>query len=523
MEVICQSSKLLYSAYHLVRAYWPDRAVSSQVAQEQACAVLVRGEELPGDGHTLQADGIRELYLALRDAAGRELPWGMLTGVRPVKLASAWLADHPNAGAGEQTCTNGQPCTNEQYNAGLEDFVKWFRQERFVSREKAELAYRIALREQQIIQDVLQGGRKERIIPGQNTGYSLYIGIPFCPSVCSYCSFSSGAIDRYADRVEPYLEALCREMQQKADAMRAQGMPYPVTVYIGGGTPTSLSERQLDRVLTKAEEAFAISAGLAEGRIREYTVEAGRPDSITPEKLRIIREHGVTRISVNPQSMQPKTLERIGRKHTVQQIREAFDSARREGFDNINMDLIAGLPGETVEDVRDTLRQIRAMHPDSLTVHSLAVKRSSAIGIAHKIAGKAKATQGMTPEQKTAGTSRAAQDMTPEPAAGHADIAQMIALCAQAADDMGMQPYYLYRQKSIAGNFENTGYAVPGREGLYNILMMEEVQSIAGCGAGASSKTVTQEGQGSRIVRTENVKNIDDYIRKYEKTGGEPC
>ena len=474
IRVICSSNQIIYYAYHLVKAFYPDREVTSEVNPCQETPVRLEGEVVLD-----RVDGERSLYESLRNLTGQDLPWGMLTGVRPTKLASGWLREHPKA----------------KQQSGMEEFAEWFGRERFVSREKAELAYRIAWKERELSPEDF---RSRKYLPG----WRLYIGIPFCPSICSYCSFSSGAIGKYRDRVDPYLDALFNEMRQKKE-----GFGIPSTVYIGGGTPTSLETQQLKRLLDEADSVFGIAEGLACGVIREYTVEAGRPDSITRDKLEVLRQHGVTRISINPQSMQPKTLQAIGRSHSVEQVREAFRMAREMGFDNINMDLIMGLPGETNEDVRDTLRQIREMGPDSLTVHSLAIKRSSAMGIAKKLSRREESGQ---PADLQEGD-------------GPSDISRMIRDAYDCAGEMGMEPYYLYRQKSIAGNFENIGYARPGKEGLYNILIIEELQSIIGCGAGSSTKIVSEEeipnparnGQMTHMIRSENVKNIEEYILRF--------
>ena len=315
-------------------------------------------------------------------------------------------------------------------------------------------------------------------------GFSLYVGIPFCPSVCSYCSFSSSPIDVWRDRVDGYLDALIREL--KALGEMAAGRR-PDTVYIGGGTPTTLEPEQMDRLLKAVTEYFDLSHTL------EFTIEAGRPDSITEEKLRVIRRYPVTRISVNPQTMQQKTLDLVGRKHTVQDVVEAFHMARRLGFDNINMDLIAGLPGETAADMQDTLRQVEALHPDSLTVHALAIKRAARFG-----------QEGRTAQL-------------------HSEITQMIEDASECARGMGLKPYYLYRQKNIAGNFENVGYAEVDKAGIYNILIMEEKHTILAAGAGASTKILlkepirTENGKEIGLVRIENVKNITEYISRIDE------
>ena len=501
ISVTCRDSRILYNAYHLVKAFFPEEEASGRIDEGQMSRICVNRE------NAITAEDIRELYTILKDMTGRDLPWGMLTGVRPVKLASAWLEEQRAACPASDSRSEYLSPDQEK-----EAFVKWFYEDRFVSRQKAELAYNVALKEREILQHILPSSGA--VLPGRSDpadkgyqaagpaldeSFSLYISVPFCPSVCSYCSFSSGSISAYEDRVDSYIDALSAEMEEKAARFfsGSSGNIYPTTVYIGGGTPTSLSPGRLEKLMERADAAFGIKEGLSNGSIREYTVEAGRPDSITEEKLEVIKRFGATRISVNPQSMQQKTLDMIGRKHTVEQVEEAFCLARRMGFDNINMDLIAGLPGETNRDVRDTLDKIKALDPDSLTVHSLAVKRASAIGIALRT-GRETNTGGVP------------------------DISDMIEDARIAAAAMGMEPYYLYRQKSIAGNFENTGYAKPGKEGLYNILIMEEVQSIIACGAGASAKMVTvnpvpnpeRGGKDTLIVRTENVKNIDEYIKR---------
>ena len=288
----------------------------------------------------------------------------------------------------------------------------------------------------------------------------------------------------WRDRVDGYLDALIREL--KALGEMAAGRR-PDTVYIGGGTPTTLEPEQMDRLLKAVTEYFDLSHTL------EFTIEAGRPDSITEEKLRVIRRYPVTRISVNPQTMQQKTLDLVGRRHTVQDVVEAFHMARRLGFDNINMDLIAGLPGETAADMQDTLRQVEALHPDSLTVHALAIKRAARFG-----------QEGRTAQL-------------------HSEITQMIEDASECARGMGLKPYYLYRQKNIAGNFENVGYAEVDKAGIYNILIMEEKQTILAAGAGASTKILlkepiwTEKGKEIGLVRIENVKNITEYISRIDE------
>lgn len=317
------------------------------------------------------------------------------------------------------------------------------------------------------------------------------MGIPFCPTVCSYCSFSSGALGDWEHRVEDYLAALMKELE--AIAKMSEGRKAD-TIYMGGGTPTTLNADQLDRLLTCIDRHF-----VREGLL-EFTVEAGRPDSITKEKLQVLQNHGINRISINPQSMQQKTLDTIGRKHTVEQVYEAFHMARKLGFDNINMDIIAGLPGETPEDMEDTLRQIALLGPDNLTVHSLAIKRAAKMG----------------QEEREGKRLTIIQD----------EIGTMVEMAGNKARQMGLFPYYLYRQKNIAGNFENVGYAKVDKAGIYNILIMEEKQSIIAAGAGASTKIVLKEPvinseskkkKKTSLIRQENVKAIDAYISRVDE------
>ena len=276
---------------------------------------------------------------------------------------------------------------------------------------------------------------------------------------------------------DAYLDSIEKEIDYVAEAFKDKKLN---TIYIGGGTPTTLEPDQLERLLSKIENSFNLSF------LQEWTVEAGRPDSITREKLKTIKRHPVTRISINPQTMKDETLELIGRRHTVLQVKDAFLLAREEGFDNINMDIIVGLPQETKEDVENTLEEIKKLGPDNLTVHSLAIKRAARLN---------------TQKEEYAGMKSVNSESTME-------------LTQDAAEEMGMKPYYLYRQKNMTGNMENVGYAKPGKEGIYNILIMEEMQTIVALGAGAITKAVYPNG---RIERCENVKDIKTYLEKTDE------
>ena len=385
------------------------------------------------------------LYQVLTKLTGRTLPWGNLTGIRPAKLAMGMLEA-------------GMPNT---------EIAAVMREKYCVSPQKAALAITIANREREILKDI-----------DYEKGYSLYIGIPFCPSICLYCSFSSYPLKQWQSRVELYMDALCREIREVAPMMKGRKLD---TVYIGGGTPTTLEPDQLRRLLDTVGEAFGYDG------ICEFTVEAGRPDSITKEKLEALREFPVNRISVNPQTMNQITLDIIGRRHTVHQTKEAFYLARETGYNNINMDLIVGLPGEDISMVKNTLDQIKELKPDSLTVHSLAVKRAARLN--------------MFRDQY--------QEMTFE------NNQEIMDLTTRTAYEMGMGPYYLYRQKNMKGNFENVGYAEVDKAGIYNILIMEEKQPIIALGAGGSSKLVFDHGK--RIERVENVKDVTNYIDRIDE------
>ncbi len=464
IRIICKKETYTYNAYHMVKAFYPSDTISCRVEEKASHFVSVRFEDdiltVPCHGYPeddeQQAKKIldRSLYRKLAERTGRQLAWGTLLGVRPAKLAM------------------------QKYEAGWDysKFQGWFQEHYLVSREKTELAWKIAVREKELL-DRLDAA----------CGYSLYVGIPFCPSVCSYCSFSSGALSEWRDRVDDYLDALCKELRFIGERSKRKKLD---TIYIGGGTPTSLDEQQLERLLECIEKYFPTES------LVEYTIEAGRPDSITKGKLKLISEYPVTRISINPQTMQQKTLDRIGRIHTVDDIVETFRLARELGFDNINMDIIAGLPGEGTREMEDTLRQIRELGPDSLTVHSLAIKRAAKMGRAEE-----KANMG-------------------------SEIGEMIEAAAKAAAEVNLYPYYLYRQKNIAGNFENVGYAKVDKAGIYNILIMEEKQPVIAAGAGASTKILLREpcvAPGSKkqkmtsIIRIENVKAIDAYINRIDE------
>ena len=404
------------------------------------------------------------LFQMLSDIPKEELPeglvrriplWGTMTGVRPTKIPMKELL---------------QGRDKEQVRQELADCY-------CCSDEKVELCMDIALREAELLSRV-----------DYQRGYSLYIGIPFCPTTCLYCSFPSYPFQQFGHLAEEYLAALLKELAFVAETCQGREL---TSVYVGGGTPTTLTPDQLNRLFSFLETHFPINEKC------EITVEAGRPDSITNEKLQVLLQHRAGRISINPQTMQPVTLKRIGREHTVKQTVEAFRLARELGFENINMDLIAGLPGETTEQFEDTLRQIKELSPDSLTVHSLVVKRASALRNVLESMGDFKAVE------------REREQV----------MEKMLAAAESFARAEGYQPYYMYRQKNSAGHAgssgqENIGYARQGRECIYNVLIMEEKQDIIACGAGSVSKRVVA---GKQFGRCENIKNVALYIERIDE------
>ena len=381
-----------------------------------------------------------QIYKELKRLTGKSPEWGTLTGVRPVKLAGQLYK------------------ANKDYDKTLAVLKEQY----LLSDEKAKLILDTYLRQQKVF------GKPE---VGSS---SMYIGIPFCPTRCSYCSFTSNQVnDSEKDR---YVDALIKEIDYVASKNNNLE-----SIYIGGGTPTSLSDELLDKLLTKIEDSFDLT------ELKEYTVEAGRPDTITKSKLEIIKKHKTKRISINPQTMNDRTLEIIGRKHQSKQIFEAFKLAKELGFKEINADIIAGLPGEDLEDFVKTLKEVIGLKPTNITVHSLAVKRSSKL---HEMDADYHYRQGDS-------------------------VREMLKLSRQMLSDNGYNPYYLYRQKHMAGALENIGYALDGSDCLYNVRIMEEQQSIIALGAGGVSKIYFPKED--RHERVANVNNYEIYIERIDE------
>ena len=371
-------------------------------------------------------------------------PWGILTGIRPVKIASKLLRD------------------------GLteDETIKYFIDEYKAAPDRARLALDLAKTEIKVTDTMY------------TNGVSLYIGIPFCPTRCLYCSFISNSVKSSGKYMDDYVNCLIKEIEYTSYILKEKKVKIE-TVYVGGGTPTTLSYFQLDKLFLSIYKHFDLNY------IKEFTVEAGRPDTITKEKLEVINAYKIDRISINPQSMNLKTLKTIGRNHTPEDIVTAYELARKCGIKIINMDVIAGLPGETFEDFKYTIEEVEKLSPENTTVHTMSIKRSSKLN--EKI-DSFNLTEGNV-------------------------VSHMVEFSKEYMSSVNKRPYYLYRQKNMLGNLENIGYAKEGFESLYNIYIMEELQSIISMGCGGVTKTI--EKTTDRIERIFNVKEPKDYIERF--------
>ena len=388
----------------------------------------------------------RLLYGALRQATGITPPWGILTGVRPVKLLRELYEN----------------CGSQQ--AALDAFAGRY----LVTPGKVELARQTEWYERQILDS------------GRPLDFSLYVSIPFCPTRCRYCSFVSHGIQQARRLLPQYLDTLCAELADTADLARSLGLRLK-TVYFGGGTPTTLSARELERLMQTVARCFDLSS------VTEYTVEAGRPDTITGEKLAVIRDNGARRVSVNPQTFRDDVLRNIGRSHTVQQFFESYELARRAGFDCVNIDLIAGLPGDDLPGFCAGVDQAVALAPENITLHTLSIKRAAVLS----------------------------EDRLQLLQREYGMAVEMVDYGYRAFSAAGYHPYYLYRQRNTAGNLENTGFARPGRDGQYNVFIMAETQTILAAGAGAVTKAV--HPRTGQVLRVYNHKYPYEYIARYQE------
>ena len=466
MTLIIEGHPFHYEMENLCRIFFPQekikvisskeeaepRSAYASVTGEQLCAgvqwegkCFQKQEPLPENISPQSKECERRLAVLLfgllTELCRYVPPWGILTGIRPVKLLRELASEK-----------------------GEEKAAAYFEEAFFVSEEKTALC-RLTMHNEQ---PILERSRPE--------SFSLYVSIPFCPTRCAYCSFVSQSIERTKRLIPEYVELLCREIAYTGKVASDLGLRLE-TIYIGGGTPTTLSAEQLTRVIEKIRESFDLTP------CTEFTVEAGRPDTISREKLVALRQGGVTRISINPQTLNDAVLEAIGRRHTAQQALEAYYLARECGHDNINMDLIAGLPQDTVESFAKTIDGVLELDPENITVHTLALKRSSNI------------TQSGRFNTKTA------------------PAGEMLRYASASLLRAGYEPYYLYRQSRMVGNLENTGWSRPGFENCYNIYIMDETHTILACGAGAVSK-IRQPG-GNRLERIFNFKFPYEYISRH--------
>ena len=385
------------------------------------------------------------LFKILSEYTGITMPWGMITGVRPVKYLRSIM------------------------NEKGEDFAHdYFKNYYYVTEEKLALATETEKYERKILNS------------SKENSFSLYVSIPFCPSRCSYCSFVSQSVERTKHLMEPYIDLLCKEIALTGNIAKKHSLKLE-TVYVGGGTPTTLNPTQLEKLINSINSSFNMD------ECREFTVEAGRPDTITPEKLQVLRDGGVTRISINPQTLNGNVLNSIGRKHSTEDTLRAFKTASGFNFDTVNSDLIAGLPDDTFESFSKSLDKIIDLDINNITVHTLSIKRSADY-----------TEKGLT-------TNRQDAERT----------GKMLSYAEKRLTESGYIPYYLYRQSRMVGNFENVGWSKPGHEGLYNVFIMDETHSILACGAGAVTKL--KNHKKNDLTRIFNYKFPYEYIDKFDE------
>ena len=471
MHLINKNNSYHYEMENLLRVFLPDIKIIRQEdisADEDYCLLALEGERIDislcfegktykrsesfstedkvfseGDDSFFERKMAVMLFDLLREITGYTPPWGILTGVRPAKLMTKLSQKH-----------------------GTEAAQEYFVNELKVSEDKTKLALMVSQNETPII----EGSSPD--------SFSLYVSVPFCPTRCSYCSFISHSNESAKKLIPQYVEKLCEEIRYTAEIAKQQCLRLE-SIYFGGGTPTVLTAEQLKRVTDEIGECFDLSD------IREYTIEAGRPDSITEEKFTVMKNCSCTRISINPQTFSDSVLREIGRNHTSEETLSAFSMAREKGFDNINMDLIAGLPTDTLESFSATLDKAIELNPENITVHTLALKRSSTI----------------VTEGKKTNSPLLTRDM--------------LTMVQERLTKAGYEPYYMYRQSKSLGNLENVGWAKKGYEGIYNVYMMEECHTILSVGAGAVIKL--KAPHGNEIERIYNYKYPYEYIGNFEE------
>lgn len=389
----------------------------------------------------------KSIYIFLKKRTGKDFPWGTMLGIRPSKVALSLLRDGKDEG----------------------EIVSYFKKHYLAEEEKAKLCIEIAR-----VENSMVNNSKDKI--------SLYIGMPFCPTRCSYCSFASNPIGSFKKHVDGYIKALTKEIEEINKFIKEKRLIIQ-TLYFGGGTPTAIGEEEFSYIMEKIYNNF-----VCENHIEEFTVECGRPDSLSVDKFSTMKKYGVTRISINPQTMNDETLKLIGRNHTAQDVKESYKIAREMGFDNINMDIIVGLPGERLSHIKNTCKEIYDLKPDSITVHGMAIKKGS------KLLEKLEEYLNSIHQE---------------------ELNLMYEETFELSKNLKMKPYYMYRQKNMVGNMENIGYALGGKECIYNIQMIEEKQTIIALGADGITKIIYLDS--NKIERAPNVKDVIEYNNRVDE------
>ena len=451
--------KFRYEVYQLFNVYFPMKEIKF-IDEEEADYIFYIDDKIlrfkykdyckeESLGEDIKNSLRRFLFLCLRDITHDIYPWGILIGIRPSKIALKLIKEGNTE----------------------EEVIKIFKEKYLAHEDKAKLCIDVAKAE-------------ERIVNKDKDNIAIYIGMAFCPTKCLYCSFTSNPIGVYKKMVMPYLEALMKEIRGISKYVKEKKLNIE-SVYFGGGTPTAVSDKEFSMVMKEIYDNFINNSD-----VKEFTVECGRPDTLTKNKLETMKACNVNRISINPQTMNDKTLKLIGRTHSSEDIKEKFKMARELGFDDINMDIIIGLPGENHEDMINTKNELLKLRPDSITVHGLALKRGS------RMYEEFILKKGI--------------EMTPQE-----EIIKMYEESRNLAENLGISPYYMYRQKNMVGNMENLGYAKEGKECIYNIQMIEERQTTIALGAAAVSKVIFLEED--RLERFPNLKDLHEYITRIDE------
>ncbi|MGL5646525.1 MAG: coproporphyrinogen III oxidase [Clostridium sp.] len=461
MKIKLNELKYRIDVYNIFNIYFPLEILEFVSEEEKAeytvtissSEIIVKEEnlkfkkEIIGD---LKWSLKKFLFEILKEKTKKNYPWGILVGIRPSKIALKLLKE----GKSEN------------------EIIEIFKENYFAREDKAKLCIDVAKREEEFVESL-------------ENEISVYIGMAFCPTRCVYCSFSANPIKSNKSLVSPYLEALIKEIKELGKYIEEKGLKIK-TVYFGGGTPTSVSNEEFEKVMSEIYNSFVNKES-----VKEFTVECGRPDSITKEKLMSMKKYKVDRISINPQTMNDKTLSLIGRGHDSKSVVQTFNLARSLGFDNINMDMIIGLPGEGVKEVQYTIKEIKKLKPDNLTIHGLSLKRGS---IMHE---KFLLKKGIEVKEQE-------------------EILEMFKESENLAKKLNLEPYYMYRQKNMVGNMENLGYSKKGAECIYNIQMIEERQTILALGADGVSKIIDYTNK-NKLIRFANVKDVREYVKRIDE------